>query len=173
MENGMNEVNAVEEKKEELKDGYVIVNSDEILPITSVTDLQKYKQGAVVRFPDFADGQPFVARVKRPSMMVLVKQGKIPNKLLVTANELFTSGGLKDIEDEALLGQMFDIIDVIVEATLLEPTYKEIKELEIDLTDEQLIAMFNYTQEGVNALQQFRTLERDNIVHSGSDGDER
>ena len=61
------------------------VNCDEPMNITTLADLQSYAAGTIVRFPDFAEGQPFVARVRRPSMLVLAKQGKIPNTLLAAA----------------------------------------------------------------------------------------
>ena len=64
------------------------VNCDTQMNITSLSDLQTYAAGTIVRFPDFAEGQPFVARVRRPSMLVLAKQGKIPNTLLTAAGEL-------------------------------------------------------------------------------------
>ena len=52
------------------------VNCDTAMNITSLADLQSYAAGTVVRFPDFAEGQPFVARVRRPSMLVLAKQDR-------------------------------------------------------------------------------------------------
>ena len=57
--------------------------------ITSIAQLSEYAKGQVVRLPDFAPDQPFVARLKRPSMLVLAKSGKIPNSLLETASSLF------------------------------------------------------------------------------------
>ena len=69
------------------------VNCDTPMNITTLADLQSYAAGTIVRFPDFAEGQPFVARVRRPSMLVLAKQGKIPNTLLTAAGELFSKGG--------------------------------------------------------------------------------
>src|SRR5574344_685270 len=86
------------------------VNCDSVMNITTITDLQSYATGTVVRFPDFAEGQPFVARVRRPSMLVLAKQGKIPNSLLTQAGELFTKGGAGiDTDNENMLSDMYDI----------------------------------------------------------------
>lgn len=52
--------------------------------ITSLQNLKTYTKGQIVELPPFAEGMPFVARLKRPSMLALVKSGKIPNELLVT-----------------------------------------------------------------------------------------
>lgn len=133
------------------------VNCDQALRITTVTDLQSYAAGTVVRLPDFGDGQPFVARVRRPSMLVLAKQGKIPNSLLNTAGELFTKGGGgMDADNENMLGDMYSIMDVIATAALIEPTMDEIKSVGLELSDDQLMAIFNYSQTGVKALESFR-----------------
>lgn len=133
------------------------VNCDEVMNITSITDLQSYASGTVVRFPDFAEGQPFVARVRRPSMLVLAKQGKIPNALLTAAGELFTKGGSGlDADNQNMLGDIYDICKIICEASLVQPTMADIESAGIELSDEQLMAIFNYTQTGVRALESFR-----------------
>lgn len=133
------------------------VNCDEVMSVTSLSDLQTYASGSVVRFPDFAEGQPFVARVRRPSMLVLAKNGKIPNSLLTSAGQLFSKGGNgMDADNPNMLKEVFGICEVICEATLIQPSFAQIKEAGIELTDEQLMAIFNYTQSGVKALQSFR-----------------
>lgn len=133
------------------------VNCDQVMGITSVTDLQTYAAGVVVRFPDFAEGQPFVARVRRPSMLVLAKAGKIPNSLLVTAGELFSKGGgAMDADNEKMLGDMYDIMHIICEASLMQPTLNEIEGAGLQLSDDQMMAIFNYSQAGVKALESFR-----------------
>lgn len=159
--------NIVEEKKEKVNESKNAVafaelrerpvNHTDCLSVTSISDLQKYKKGTVVRLPDFAEGQPFVARLRRPSMLVLAKQGKIPNALLNAAGELFSKGGAgMDTDDNDMLSQVYDICRIICEASLLEPTLEEIESVGIELSDEQMMAIFNYTQTGVRALDSFR-----------------
>lgn len=128
------------------------------LKITTLEQLSGYKGGQIVELPPFAEGQPFVARMRRPSMLALVKSGKISNELLSSANTLFTSGGsgMNDLADEQLLSKMFDVINTIVDASLLEPTYSDLKGANIELTDNQLLFIFNYSQVGVKALETFR-----------------
>ncbi len=126
-----------------------------MLKVTSLDQLAQYSQGQVVQFPDFGEGQPFVARIKRPSMLALAKTGKIPNSLLNTANGLFAGKGINE-KDKSALGDLFQILDVICEDCFLEPTYKDLKEAGVELTDEQLMFIFNYTQKGTKALETFR-----------------
>lgn len=127
------------------------------LKVTTLSDLQAYKKGSVVRFPDFAEGQPFVARVRRPSMLILAKQGKIPNALLNAASDLFTKGGSGlNTNDTDMLSQVYDICKIMCESALIEPTMEEIESVGLELSDEQMMAIFNYTQYGVKALESFR-----------------
>lgn len=133
------------------------VNCENMMNVTSIADLQSYSGGTVVRFPDFAEGQPFVARVRRPSMLVLAKQGKIPNTLLSSAGELFSKGGAGlDSDNDGMLGDMYDICHVICEACLVSPTLAEIESVGMELSDDQIMSIFNYTQVGVKALESFR-----------------
>lgn len=135
----------------------VPINCTEAMATTSIFDLQKYSKGTLVRFPDFAEGQPFVARVRRPSMLVLAKQGKIPNTLLTSANELFSKGGAgMDGDNENMLADVYSICEIICDAALKEPTYQQIKDAGLELSDDQLMAIFNYTQTGAKALESFR-----------------
>lgn len=137
--------------------GFQPINCDQVMGITSATDLQNYAAGVVVRFPDFAEGQPFIARVRRPSLLVLAKRGQIPNTLLTAAGELFSKGseGL-DADNINMLSDMYDIMHIICEASLIQPSLEEIESIGLDLSDEQMMAIFNYSQAGVKSLQSFR-----------------
>lgn len=133
------------------------VNCDQVMGITSVSDLQSYAAGVVVRFPDFAEGQPFVARVRRPSMLVLAKSGKIPNTLLTAAGELFAKGGGGlDADNDRMMSDMYDIMHIICDSALIQPTLREIEGAGLQLSDDQMMAIFNYSQAGVKALESFR-----------------
>lgn len=126
-----------------------------ILPITPLESLQEYARGAIVQLPSFSEDQPFVARLRRPSMMTLAKSGKIPNSLLNTANSLFMGKGM-DSNNEEALKEVLSIVDILCDAAFVEPTYSQLKEAGVELTDEQYMAVFNYTQQGVKALEPFR-----------------
>lgn len=132
-------------------------NCEKAMEITSATDLQHYAAGMVVRLPDFAEGQPFVARIRRPSMLVLAKTGRIPNSLLVAAGELFANGGGGlNSTDEKMLSDMYDIMHIICESALIEPSLNDIENAGLTLSDDQMMAIFNYSQTGINALESFR-----------------
>lgn len=136
----------------------VEIIKEDITPntITSIAQLSEYAKGQVVRLPDFAPDQPFVARLKRPSMLVLAKSGKIPNSLLETASSLFDGKSNMTNNSNNTMGDMYRVLEIIAEASLVSPTMAEIKSAGIELTDEQLIAIFNYSQQGVEGLKSFR-----------------
>lgn len=125
--------------------------------VTSIEELRAAASGTIVELPPFAEGHPFYARLKRPSMLALVKGGKIPNELLTSANTLFVKGaGSMNTLDEDLLNRLFGVMDVLCEAAFVEPTYAQIKEAGIQLTDEQITFIFGYSQNGVRELNSFR-----------------
>ena len=130
--------------------------------VCTLEDLKKAFGGEIVDLPGFSSEMPvFTVRLRRPSLMAMVKNGKIPNDLLTEANTLFTRGAAgsmnTNISNPNAMKDMFDIIDALCEAAFVEPTYKDIKSIGVELTDEQLLAVFNYTQNGVESLKQFHT----------------
>ena len=64
----------------------------EELKITSIESLIAQSNGSLVELPPFSQGEKFVARLKRPSMMALMRAKKIPNALIVSANKMFKNG---------------------------------------------------------------------------------
>lgn len=126
--------------------------------VTSIADLKSYAQGQIVELPPFAEGMPFVARLRRPSMLFLAKTGQIPNTLLAKAGQLFNGGGASlDSDDTNMLSNVYDIAMVVIKASLVSPTIDEIHDAGLELSDDQIMAIFNYTQGGIKALEQFRS----------------
>lgn len=128
-----------------------------MMNVTSIDELLTMSQGELVELPPFVQGQKFIARLKRPSMMKLIKNGQIPNSLLRAANSLFVGKTDEEVDmDDEFLKDLLGVIDVLAEATFVEPRWEDIKSKGIELTDEQYMFIFNYTQRGVNALEPFR-----------------
>lgn len=123
--------------------------------ITPVSDMLKYTSGEIVCIPGFTSDKPLVVKLKRPSLLALVKSGRIPNSLMSQATKLFQSGA-SSLGDKNTVSDMYDIMQVVIEAAMVKPTYNEIKEAGVELSDEQMMAIFSYTQQGVKALEQFR-----------------
>ena len=129
----------------------------ENIKATSIDQLKIMSGGEIVKLPPFVQGQDFYAKLRRPSMLKLVQSGQIPNSLLRTANMLFSGGVNEELDrDDEFMKDLFDLIDVLAGAVFVEPSWSELKQAEIELTDEQYMFIFNYTQEGVKQLEPFR-----------------
>lgn len=122
--------------------------------ITAIEAL-KSSMETVVDLPPFSKDVSFSAKLRRPSLLMLVNAGKIPNQLLPYANELFTRGAVntKDVDG---LSKTYQVLEAICKASFVEPTYQELVDAGIELTDEQMLFVFNYSQVGVKALANFR-----------------
>ena len=79
--------------------------------------------------------------------------GKLPNNLLGTVNELFDqdvkSKPMQLFEqDDNRIKDIMEIIDLVCEQSLVEPTYEEIKDV---ITDTQKMQIMGEAQGNVNA----------------------
>ena len=117
--------------------------------ITSLEDIKnlKAKEGEVIELPGFDENTPFIARVKRPSLMELCRKGTIPNPLLGAAQNVW-EGSI----DKAQIKEYSEVMLKVVEIALVEPKYSDIKD---ELTNDQIITIFDYAQKGVVALLPF------------------
>ena len=135
-----------------------------MLEVTSLEQLKEMAKGEIVPLPSFINGIPFVARLKRPSLLGLIQQGKIPNQLLSAANELFYGKSSHKKEDESLdMKEMSEVMMIMAKSALVEPTHEQLDELGMELTDEQIVTLFNYTQKGLKAIEKFCQEPEDNV----------
>lgn len=109
-------------------------------------------------------GETVEVELKRPSILALAATGAIPNPLMKTARKLFYSGISPDGGDLAEEGR---VLLEVAKAALVKPSFDELETAGIELTDEQLIAIFQFTQLGAKALDRFRQLsaDTDGAVH--------
>lgn len=128
------------------------------MEITNIENLKKIAKGEVVELPGFTHDEPFMARLKRPSLLNLVAQGKIPNELLNAAHILFF--GKSSNKDVVSMKELNEFYDIIAEAAMVEPSYSDVRDAELELTDEQKLEIFNYTQRGVEVLKSFRSKQQ-------------
>ena len=127
------------------------------MEVTSIEELKKSAQGEIVELPPFSEDVPFVVKLRKPSLLGLAKGGKIPNTLLAIVEQLFHSRGALE---KANPSELYDIFTVMAKDAMVEPTYQELEAEGIELTDLQLLNIFNYTQMGARALEGFRKVKR-------------
>lgn len=130
------------------------VNTDK--KVTSIEEILAYKDGVIIELPGFVPDKPFFARVKRPSLMALASSGKIPNSLMSQATDIFAKGANAMVgTNSTVIKDVYDVVKIVCSAALVEPSMKQLNDNGIELTDEQLMAIFSYTQEGIKALERF------------------
>lgn len=110
----------------------------------------------VIPLPPFEEGGPEIqVRVKRPNLMSMIAQKKIPNELLSLVME--SGGATEAVHQQVKSGdpqEALQLMEILIDATLVEPKYSEIKDL---LTDEQKAELLAYAGGGVKALTSFRS----------------
>lgn len=106
-----------------------------------------------VELPGYANGSVKV-KMRRPSLLALVRSGAVPNPLIAVAGELFSSGS--QALEKASFGEVAEVIDIVARAALVEPSFEQLEQEGVNLTDEQLMAIFSYAQAGVRGLEPFR-----------------
>ena len=128
------------------------------MAVTSIEKLKKLSQGQEVELQGW-DEEPFVCVLKRPSLLGLVENGDIPNPLLHAAYILFN--GSNNPKDQVNLKEMNDLYRIIAKAAMVNPTYDQVVEAGLELTDMQLLEIFSFTQIGVQGLISFRAKQED------------
>lgn len=124
--------------------------------VTSVEDLKKMAGVRSVLMPPFYVGEDVIFKLKRPSLLSMASKGRIPNALLAEANKLFMTGISDEDMDKNMLKNMHDLFELMAVESMVEPTYEELKESGIELTDAQLLFIYNYSQHGITSLSPFR-----------------
>lgn len=121
-------------------------------------DELRAKASKEIDIPGFFDGdEPIKIKVKKPSMMAMMAQGKIPNTLMGAAVEL--TGENKNIKPEDInlnddsLEEIGKLMELYCLACMVEPTYDDIKDI---MTDEQITTIFEFATGGSEKLKSFR-----------------
>lgn len=123
----------------------------ENLKVTRIADIN-IKETEVVELPGFDRLTTFNARLKRLSLLDLALGGEIPNELLGAVHKLYVNGvgGPGNLKDTA------KTLTFIAKTALVEPSYAELQEKNIKLTDAQLLAIYLYATGGVKEFITFR-----------------
>ncbi len=123
----------------------------------SMYSLSDIKTSQVAAIPGWC-GDTVEFELRRPSLLALAARGAITNPLMKTARKLFYSGLSPDSGDLEEEGR---VLLEIARAALVSPSFEELEAHGIELTDEQLVAIFQFTQLGAKALDRFRRLPTD------------
>ena len=119
----------------------------------NITKVEDITNGEIIELPPLYNGKPFIARLRRPSLLTLCYGGKIPNELLSVAQEIYEGKGVT----EGKIAEYAQVLNLVAEAALIEPKYSDIKDY---LSDLHIRAIFQYCQFGVKALSPFCKIQQ-------------
>ncbi|MEG2246306.1 MAG: hypothetical protein RSC84_02555 [Peptostreptococcaceae bacterium] len=132
------------------------------MKITSLQELKQISEGEVLEFPGFVDDKPFVARVRRFSLMGLATSGKIPNPLIMHAQRIFDNADMAMKGEKKLTKkenkEIKELENALLHEALVEPTYQEILDLNMDLSPIQKALIIEASQGETSRLNHFRNI---------------
>lgn len=121
------------------------------------------KAVSVIPIPGFDEGESFEIRVKKLSIVGLMSSGKIPNSLMQVVKDAFA--GIKSSQGEAAEASIMDkageigkLLDIVCKEAMLEPRFDDVKDV---MNDAQKLAVFQFTQGGVEEAKSFPAIEGD------------
>lgn len=133
------------------------------MKVTSLEEI-KNQNTEIIELSPFAGEQPVNVRVRKLSILGLCSKGVIPNPLLGAARQLFYKDRVAEID----LKQYGDVIDIICNNTLVEPSVDQLNSIGVSLTDEQKFELYSYSQGGVEALKRFRAITKGDSSNTDS-----
>lgn len=119
-------------------------------------DVNKFMDNStVIEVPDFNGIENIEIKVKRPQLMSMMSQGKIPNRLLgVAAQATMGNKGKKEKLDPIQEAkELAEWIAFYCEICMVEPKYEEVKDT---ITDDQALAIYAWAIAPIDVLRSFR-----------------
>lgn len=118
--------------------------------VISIEDIKKQyiKQ---LEIPGFDIDETITIEVKKPQIMRMASEGKIPNALMGVARKMVEG---VDEPGDADLKDMAQVMELYCRACMVSPTFNEMKDI---ITDEQMLTIFTWAMGGVESLIPFRT----------------
>lgn len=136
--------------------------------VTNLEQLRKIRTTEEAKLPPFVDGTPFTAELKKVSLIDMVKRGKVPNPILSAMMTVTGEDTKSKAKGESENGQniaaamnentaeTFAFMQAVAEECLVNPSYKDITENGVSLTDAQIMSIFSYAMSGTVTLSSFR-----------------
>lgn len=136
----------------------------------SVDDIKKsLDSGYQVEITGFrADEDPedsFPCVLKKIDLLAWLINGKVPNELTAAVEDLFnlSKAKKKTVEEYNDIDQIregYKLNEWIARESMVEPKFDDLKDAGVYLSQQQLLDIYVFQMNGVNALKQFRDLNK-------------
>lgn len=132
-----------------------------------ITSRELKEIGEIIEIPFFSDGSKIAVKVRKPDLITMMIDNKIPNPLIEVALNM-TENGKVDLYKDKEKPEDKDEIDMektrkwimflreIAKESLVSPTYDEFVKNGIALNSNQLLEIYKYAVGEANALKSFR-----------------
>ena len=114
------------------------------------------------------EGEALRVKMRRPALVNMAADGKIPNPLLKTVNVLLN--GAAEAIAAVDVAESSRAVRHIAQAALVEPKLEELEAAGVQLTDEQYMEIYAWVLGGLDGIDRFRGRKRDGTGEHG-DGD--
>lgn len=122
--------------------------------------MNKFKDNSTtIQIPSFDGLETIDIKVKRPQLMAMMTQGKIPNRLLGIASQATMGGGFqyKSKDDIEKAKELAEWVAFYCEICMVEPKYEEVKDI---ITDDQALSIYAWAVAPIDMLRSFRDKEK-------------
>lgn len=115
----------------------------------------------------WAPDEEFQVKLRRPTIYNMAAMGYIPNPIMGAVQTMFSGNSQKiDAIDARKQGEA---VVAMAKFAMLEPTYQEVIDAGLMLTDDQLIEIYTFALGGAPALAAFRGLNGGRAGNAGVD----
>ena len=111
------------------------------------------------------EGDEITVMLKKPSLYEMAASGSIPNPLLGIAEALFV--GNQDTIKRTPIDEVAKTLRSMAKKALVNPTWDELQNAGIELTDQQINEIYAFIVGGAAQLERFRAAERNSIGGNG------
>ena len=123
------------------------------MKITEIQELKAMGGTEIVELSGWGE-KPFVCQLRRVGMYEMMAHGSVPNPLMPVVQDLFM--GMQRAKDGMQDAESARALLAVAEAAMVQPSYKEVTEAGIQLTDAQVLEIFFFATRGPAALAAFR-----------------
>lgn len=113
----------------------------------------------------YINGKAINVKVRKPDIMCMIVDGKIPNPLLKATMSMTKDGKIDllknnaddgDITDYDKVTKWIEYLRIIAKETLISPSYNEFVSAEVTLNSQNLMDIYAYATSEINNLESFR-----------------
>lgn len=119
------------------------------LKVTTKEDLEKARQAELVELPAFMDGTPFVAKLRRPSLLRMAQLGQIPDDLQPVIDKLLRG------DDDSPMELKARAFSLYASLAMEEPAFEAVEDV---IDSFQLATIWHWGVFGPAMMEPFREL---------------